>query len=331
MALAVSAAVMATLAAAGGYWYVASLQAVPLSTDGESARFAVRPGDSLANVAERLAERGIIREPLRLRLYGRLSGRADQLQAGAYRLTSEMDVDAMLTRMARGDVITYRLTVVEGWRFDQMLSAIQDHDAIAPKIADLDAETIMARIGANGEHPEGRFLPQTYQFRRGTSDKAVLKRAYQAMERTLSDAWGQRQEQLPLDSPYEALILASIIEKETAVPSERRQIAGVFVRRLRRGMRLQTDPTVIYGMGEDYDGNIRRSDLRRDTPYNTYRRAGLPPTPIALPGEASIRAAVNPADGSALYFVSKGDQGEGHYFSDTLQEHNQAVQRYQRN
>jgi UPF0755 protein len=185
----------------------------------------------------------------------------------------------------------------------------------------------MARLGYPGEHPEGRFFPDTYHFPNGTTDLDFLQRAYQTMQRRLQAAWEQRQPALILQSPYQALTLASIVEKETALASERAQVAGVFIRRLQKNMRLQTDPTVIYGLGAQFDGNLRRADLERDTPYNTYTRSGLPPTPIALPGAASLAAAVNPADGDALYFVAKGDGS--HAFSDSLRQHNQAVQQYQ--
>jgi UPF0755 protein len=315
------------IAAGAGYWFVMDVRNQSLALTGEPQRVILARGETLATLASELGERGIVRDPLRLQAYGRISGRANRLQAGEYRLTPGMDVDAMLTAMETGEVVEYRLTVVEGWRFSEMLEAIREHDAVETRLADAQPALIMDRIGADGDEPEGRFLPQTYHFPRGTTDEALLRRAHRAMEEVLADAWAERQEGLPLDSPYEALILASIIEKETSLAAERRRIAGVFVRRLKRGMRLQTDPTVIYGMGESYDGNIRREDLRRDTPYNTYTRHGLPPTPIALPGEAAVRAAVDPAEGDALYFVAK--QGGGHKFSETLEEHNRAVRRHQ--
>jgi UPF0755 protein len=218
---------------------------------------------------------------------------------------------------------------VEGWTFRQLLSALRRHEAVRDTLDGLSDEAIMARLGYPGKHPEGRFLPETYQFPRGTSDLEFLRRAYDGMQRALAAAWQGRAEDLPLDSPHEALVLASIVEKETGLASERARIAGVFVRRLRRGMRLQTDPTVIYGLGEAFDGNLRRRDLAADTPYNTYTRAGLPPTPICLPGKAAIEAVMHPAHGTSLYFVARGDGS--HQFSDTLEAHNRAVQKYQLN
>lgn len=318
----------AAAAVAAGYAFVMAVSDQSLELSEGPQRIVLERGDTLGTVARELGERGVVRDPLRLQAYGRLSGRANQLQAGEYRLEPGMDIDAMLTAMEEGDVVQYRLTVIEGWRFAEMLEAIHEHEAIETRLDDASPSEIMERIGADRDEPEGLFLPQTYHFTRGTTDVAFLKRAYAAMQKVLDDAWAQRQEDLPLDSPYEALILASIIEKETSLAAERRRIAGVFVRRLKRGMRLQTDPTVIYGMGESYDGNIRREDLRRDTPYNTYTRHGLPPTPIALPGAASVRAAVDPAEGDALYFVAK-ENGGGHAFSETLEEHNRAVRRHQ--
>ncbi len=326
------AAVAALVIAGSGlasYYYVVAMGSQRLVTGDDSRRFRLQHGESLARVAAWLADEGLIRYAWRLRVYGRITGTAHRLQAGEYLIEPGMTVATLMGAMVRGDVVSYRITVIEGWRFERMLEAIHAHEAVDATLDDASTEEVMASIGAEGEHPEGRFLPQTYKFPRGTTDKALLRRAYTAMQQILTEAWEQRQEGLPLDSPYQALTLASIIEKETAVPEERRRIAGVFVRRLNRGMRLQTDPTVIYGMGTGYDGNISRRDLRRDTPYNTYTRHGLPPTPIALPGEASVRAAVDPAEGEALYFVAKGDD-KSHYFSETLQEHNRAVQRYQR-
>jgi UPF0755 protein len=224
-------------------------------------------------------------------------------------------------------VVQYPLTLVEGWTFRQVMEALQADERLEHLIEDPSAEAVMARLGRRGVHPEGRFFPDTYHFTRGSSDLDILKRAHAAMERVLAEEWEARADGLPIESPDEALILASIIEKETGLASERAEIAGVFVRRLRLGMRLQTDPTVIYGLGDDFDGNLRRADLRNDHPYNTYVHAGLPPTPIALPGREAIRAALNPADGETLYFVARGDGS--HAFSVTLEEHNRAVRKYQ--
>ena len=216
---------------------------------------------------------------------------------------------------------------MEGWNFKQVLAAVSGHEALKHTLKGLTDGEIMARLGHPGEHPEGRFYPDTYKFPRGTTDAAFLERAYQSMSRLLAEEWGKRDPDLPLKTPYEALILASIVEKETGVADERSEIAGVFVRRLRKGMKLQTDPTVIYGMGDNFKGNIRRRDLKQDTPYNTYVHTGLPPTPISMPGSAAIRAVLHPAPGKSLYFVARGDGS--HYFSKSLAEHNRAVRKFQ--
>lgn len=289
----------------------------------------VAPGSSFREVAGELGRRGLVERPLLFRAMARFQGKAQRIQAGEYAVEPGMLPQALLDRMVAGEVIQYSLTLVEGWNFAEMMTAVRNHEALRQTLADARGETVMAAIGRPGEHPEGRFYPDTYHFPRGTTDVAFLRRAHERMTERLAEIWAGRDEGLPLDTPYEALILASIIEKETAVAAERRRIAGVFIRRLERGMRLQTDPTVIYGMGEAFDGNITRRDLRRDTPYNTYTRGGLPPTPIAMPSGASIEAAVHPAEGDALYFVAKGNGS--HHFSATLQEHNQAVRHYQLN
>lgn len=289
--------------------------------------FVVEPGSSLSGIARRLYNAGVIEQPRYLSLVGRWRGHAQRLQAGEYRLEPGMTPLQLLDRMVAGEVVQYALTVVEGWTFKEMLQAVAAHEKLSHTLEGLDSALIMHRLGAAGEHPEGRFLPETYHFAAGLSDVEFLKRAYQAMRALLQREWQLRAAGLPYASPYEALIMASIIEKETAVPAERAEIAGVFVRRLEKGMRLQTDPTVIYGLGEGFDGNIRRRDLRHDTPYNTYTRHGLPPTPIALPGADAVHAALHPAPGDSLYFVAKGDGS--HHFSATLEEHINAVRQYQ--
>ena len=234
----------------------------------------------------------------------------------------------MLDRLVSGQVYLHQITAIEGWRFVDLLEAVRNHPAVT--VTPLDPIEIMAALGAPGVNPEGQFAPDTYRFARGTTDLAILEQAYTAMQAQLATVWSGRSPTAAVDTPYEALILASIIEKETALASERRQISGVFSRRLKRGMRLQTDPTVIYGLGSDFDGNLKRTDLNRDTPYNTYTRAGLPPTPIALPGLESLRAAVDPDEGSALYFVATGSADGSHSFSATLEDHNRAVADYLR-
>lgn len=251
-----------------------------------------------------------------------------KLQAGEYRVRPNDTPRTLLFALASGDVVQHRLTIIEGTRFSDLRKALAAHEAIQQTIGGLTDSEVMQQIGAPESQPEGLFLPETYRFPRGFTDIEILRKAYWDLQRTLKSEWEARAPDLPLASPYEALILASIVEKETGRASERAQIAGVFVRRLRLNMRLQTDPTVIYGIGPDFDGNIRRSDLTTDTPYNTYTRAGLPPTPIALAGKAAIHAALNPAGGKTLYFVAKGNGT--HQFSETYEEHDRAVDTYQR-
>ena len=301
----------------------------PLNVPESGIEFTVAPGESIRSIAQKLAKQGVVRSSLYLQLYARLSGQAARIKVGEYAIEAGITPLQLMDKLIAGRVIQYALTVVEGWTFRQMLEAIYAHDKLEATLEGLEDQEIMARLGHPDMHPEGRFFPDTYHFPVGTNDLDFLKRAFTTMEQQLEQAWQQRVPDLPLQSAYEALILASIIEKETAVASERREIAGVFIRRLRKGMLLQTDPTVIYGLGPSFDGNLRRSDLNADTPYNTYVRKGLPPTPIALPGADSIAAAVNPAPGDTLYFVAKGDGS--HVFSKTLQEHNQAVRKYQLN
>jgi UPF0755 protein len=260
--------------------------------------------------------------------YARLTGDAVRIKAGEYRLQPGKSSLELLQMLVDGNVVMYQLTVVEGWRFADLLAALHAHEAIVPR--GLGAAEIMAELGSPGVHPEGQFLPDTYVFPKGTTDLIVLRSAHEAMRTTLEAAWLARTAQTVVADPYSALILASIIEKETALPAERAKISGVFQQRLARGMRLQTDPTVIYGLGETFDGNLRRRDLARDTPYNTYTRRGLPPTPIALPSAASILAAVNPELTDALYFVATGEPDGSHRFSATVDEHNAAVREYLR-
>ena len=230
--------------------------------------------------------------------------------------------------MRAGKVLQHRVTIIEGWNIRQLRAALKRADPLLHTTDDLDDAALMQRLGFGGQHPEGRFLPETHIYQRGDSDVDVLKRAHAAMEKALDEAWQSRAPDLPINTPYELLTLASIIEKETALASERPQIAGVFMRRLQIGMRLQTDPTVIYGIGAAYDGNIRRRDLTTDTPYNTYTRAGLTPTPIAMPSRDALMAAAQPAAGDALYFVAVGDGSGAHVFSSSLDQHNAAVARY---
>lgn len=300
----------------------------PLRNIDEPRSYVVAPGSGLIAVSRDLEARGHLQQPLYLVWYARWRGRADSIVAGEYLLQPGMRPAELLDQLTRGEVMRYTLTVPEGWTFRQLLAAVHRHEKIVNTLPpELDDEGIMAALGHPGMHPEGRFFPDTYQFIAGTSDLVLLRRAYDAMDALLQRVWAERVPDLPLATPDEALILASIIEKETGVAEERGRIAGVFIRRLRLNMRLQTDPTVIYGLGEEYAGRLRTRDLRRDTAYNTYTRRGLPPTPIALPGADSLRAAVNPEEGDEIFFVSRGDGT--HYFSSTLEMHERAVRKYQ--
>ncbi|MDJ0739016.1 MAG: endolytic transglycosylase MltG [Gammaproteobacteria bacterium] len=302
-------------------------QRTPLAVASGTIIYDVPRGATLAGIARDLAGEGMLPNPRYLTWYGRYTGQANRIRAGEYRLRDGMSPDELLALLVSGKSVDYSLTLLEGWNIRQVRAAIAAHDALTHTLEGIDDATLMERLGRPGVHPEGQFFPDTYKFNRGTTDLAFLSRAMRKMGQELEAAWSQRAEGIPLQGPYEALILASIVEKETGQPSERADIAGVFTRRLVKGMKLQTDPTVIYGMGERFDGNIRRKDLREDTPYNTYVHAGLPPTPICMPGRDALRAAVNPADGNALYFVSRGDGT--HVFSATLKQHNAAVRKYQ--
>ena len=270
----------ATLAVVGiaGMWGWQTLNA-PMTIPPSGAQLEIPPGAPLSRVTDDLAARAILDTPWLLTLYARSLGDSTRIHAGEYEIAPDTSPRELLAQLVDGRVILHSLTVVEGWRFGEFLTALRAHPAIVS--TDSDAETIMREVGAEGVHPEGQFYPDTYSFPRGTADLDVLQRAHDALNELLATMWDQRQT-LALKNSYEALVLASIIEKETALGEERPRISGVFSRRLRRGMRLQTDPTVIYGLGDDYDGDLRRADLDTDTPYNTYTRAGLPPTPIAL-------------------------------------------------
>ncbi|HEX7801469.1 MAG TPA: endolytic transglycosylase MltG [Pseudoxanthomonas sp.] len=289
----------------------------------------VASGDSFPSVLRKLRAAGVDQgNDLEWRALARRLDVAGSLKVGEYALDPGITPRALLLNMRNGKVINYRITLVEGWNIRQLRAALNAATPLVHETKQLDDAALMKLLGHPGQHPEGRFLPETYVYSRGDSDVDVLKRAYDAMDKALAEVWKERAKDLPLNSPEEALILASIIEKETGLASERPQIAGVFARRLKLGMKLQTDPTVIYGIGSGYDGNIRRRDLLTDTPYNTYTRTGLTPTPIAMPGLDALRAAVNPAPGDALFFVALGDGSGSHVFTATLGEHNAAVARY---
>jgi UPF0755 protein len=292
----------------------------------EGMFFEVRSGAALKTVTGDLERLGVIRHPVVFDWYARLSGAATRIHAGEYRLEPGLTGRTLLDKLEIGDVFLHQFTIVEGWRFAEMLTRLRSHPAI--EAGDDDGAAIMTALGEPDTAPEGQFLPDTYSFPRGTADVELLGWAHSALEEALAQAWNDRAEDHVLKTPYDGLILASIIEKETALASERPLISGVFHRRLEVGMRLQTDPTVIYGLGDSFDGNLTRAHLATDTPYNTYTRAGLPPTPIALAGRPSIVAAFSPAETDALYFVATGEPDGSHAFSRTLAEHNAAVSRY---
>jgi len=302
-------------------------QTTPLKLPADGITYNLERGSTIASLAADLERKGYLEHPLYLRLLARWNKQAHRIKAGEYFIAASTTPVQLLNLLVSGRVTTYSQTIIEGWDFRQMMAAVHASDVLVHSTEGLSAQEIMQHLGYGDEHPEGRFLPGTYHFPRGTTDLQFLQRAYLAMQKALHERWNDRDEGLPLKSPYEALILASIVEKETGLASERPTIAGVFVRRLNKGMLLQTDPTIIYGLGEGFDGNIRRRDLKRDTPYNTYLHRGLTPTPICLPGEAALDAVMHPEEGKSLYFVSKGDGS--HQFSNTLAEHNRAVRKYQ--
>jgi len=311
-------------------WFWQSLNhfsTTPINTSQSQWDFNIAQGTSVSHVAKSLASQGIISDASLFVWMVKFEDGGKQIQAGEYVILAHMTPKEILAIFAKGKVKQYPFTIVEGWSFKQLMVALNASPHLTHKLKEKNLEDIMASIGHAGEHYEGRFLPDTYHFPSGSSDILFLKRAYDAMQTVLTQEWKTRKSHLPLETPYDALILASIVEKETGVAAERKQIAGVFIRRLQKKMRLQTDPTVIYGMGDEYDGNLRKKDLKKDTPYNTYRRRGLPPTPIALPGAAAINAVLNPLDEKTLYFVAKGDGS--HYFSETIEAHNKAVRKYQ--
>ncbi|MET0282529.1 MAG: endolytic transglycosylase MltG [Steroidobacteraceae bacterium] len=320
-------------AAAVAFSYQVRLAAFTPGPATELQQVDVPQGASLRATLRLLEQRQLILSAQRLEWYLRCCRPealgAGGIKAGRYRIVPGDRPLSILQQMVEGRVVMEQVTIVEGWTFAQMRQLLAKQPELLPEVRALSDEQVMAQLGAPGVHPEGRFAPDTYAYAPGvTSDLQVLRMAFEAQRRDLQQAWDTRQPDLPVASPDEALTLASIIEKETGLASERRRVAGVFINRLREGMRLQTDPTVIYGLGARYDGNIRKRDLTTDGPYNTYTRAGLPPTPIALPGRESIVAALNPEKTDALFFVAIGDGSGGHYFSATNAEHSRAVQRY---
>ncbi|RKZ38316.1 MAG: endolytic transglycosylase MltG [Gammaproteobacteria bacterium] len=318
-----------TAISCGGYWIYKYQLIAPLPLY-DDLHYTVPPNATLRQVAIDLMDQGLMNYSTALAWFSlaRWQKRAHLIKVGEYIIPKDTTPQQLLDILIAGKNIQYSLTIPEGWNFRQLIAAIHKHPNIVETLDNIKYQAIMAKLGWADQHPEGRFYPDTYFFPTGTTDVEFLQRAYKMMQKELKAVWEKRRDDLPLKTPYEALILASIVEKETAVVEERPLIAGVFVRRLEKKMRLQTDPTVIYGLGDAYNGNIRKSDLKRNNPYNTYLNKGLPPTPIAMPGRAALYAAVNPAEGDALFFVAKGNQGH-HYFSATYKEHACAVIEYQ--
>jgi UPF0755 protein len=319
---------LVALAIGVGAWGWHVFTAAPLEFASSPVRYTVPKGANVRAVAEGLREQGIDISPTRLWLWYKLRGHDGRLKAGTYAFTAPLTVDALLQKLVRGETLLTEIRFIEGWTFRQMREVIDAHPDLAHETRGLDEAVLLERIGAKEQRAEGLFFPDTYTFSPGASDLEIYRQAYRRQQDVLQAAWGARAPELPYRDPYEALVMASIVEKETGKPEERDRVAAVFVNRLRVGMMLQSDPTTIYGLGERFDGNLRKRDLQADTAYNTYTRGGLPPTPIALPGKASIEAALNPARVPALYFVSRGDGTSE--FSDDLASHNRAVSRYQR-
>jgi UPF0755 protein len=310
--------------AAGAVWWLDR----PLDLAAESVEVSIEPGTPPREIAQAWVQAGVQASPRLLYEWFRWSGQARKIRAGSYEIGRGVTPIALLNKMVRGDETLAAVRLIEGWTFRQFRAELAKADALKPTTAELSDAQIMEALGAPGVVPEGRFYPDTYAYSKGSSDIAVLRRAHRAMQKRIDAAWQQRGPESPLASADDALVLASIVEKETGATADRGRVAGVFVNRLRIGMPLQTDPTVIYGLGLAFDGNLRKRDLQADTPYNTYTRSGLPPTPISMPGKAALLAAVKPDATKALYFVARGDGSSE--FSDTLADHNRAVNRYQR-
>ncbi len=319
--------VVFSLLAAGGYagWYVTT----PLQVAKLPAEFEIDPGMRLRSAAQRIEQSGVAIGRLQFELLARALGRGAEIKAGSYELATAPTPLELLDKLSRGDVTQSEVRLIEGWTFRQLRAALDASPFLRHDSAGMSDAQLLQKIGAAETHPEGLFFPDTYLFAKGASDLRILKRAYQAMQRHLAQEWEARDASVPYKTPYEALIMASIVEKETGRGEEREMIAGALVNRLRIGMLLQVDPTVIYGLGESFDGNLKKVHLTTDGPYNTYTRAGLPPTPIAAAGLASLRAALRPAKTQALYYVARGDGSSE--FSRTLEEHNRAVRKYQLN
>jgi len=318
--------VLAGLALGAAFWQQNEALHQPLNVTQEQL-LDVPAGSTPTGVLNRLEADGVVKDAFWLRLYWRFNLSGQSLHSGEYRMTPGMDAQSLLTLWQRGEVVQYSLTLVEGWNFRQVRAALAKQPKLEQTLTGVSDNELMARLGHPDVYPEGRFFPDTYRYVRGMSDVELLKQAYNRLDEVLDEEWARRAADVPYVDPYQALIMASLVEKETGVPQERGQIAGVFVRRLRLGMLLQTDPTVIYGLGERYNGKLTRAHLKEATPYNTYVIAGLPPTPISLVGREAIHAALNPVSGSSLYFVARGDGS--HVFSADLDAHNAAIREYQ--
>jgi UPF0755 protein len=321
------ALIVLAAAVGGGVWLHWHWTRDPLPIGAQAVDVEIMPGESLRHVAQEFAAKGILGHAWELTLYTRLERASGGLRAGEYSIEPGTTVASLLTLLRSGKVVMHSLTLVDGWNLKEVMSAVENEPNLKHTLTDTHAEALAKSLGLDAASPEGMLLPDTYQFPRGTSDVAFLRRAHEAAQQEIDKEWAERATGLPYARPYDALIMASIVEKETAQPFERGKIAGVFVRRLQKGMKLQTDPTVIYGLGDTYKGDITLKDLRADTPYNTYTRFGMPPTPICMPGRAAIEAALHPEPGTALYFVARGDGT--HQFSATLKQQNEAVAKYQ--
>ncbi|KJH85120.1 MULTISPECIES: endolytic transglycosylase MltG [Pseudomonas] len=318
--------VLAGLLMGASAWKIHSALQQPLNITQEEL-LDVPNGTTPTGTLNRLEADGLIRDAFWLRVYWRFNLAGQPLHTGEYRMVPGMTMEELIGVWKRGEVVQYSVTLVEGWNFRQVRAALAKDEKLQQTLTGLSDSQVMDRLGHSGVFPEGRFFPDTYRFVRGTTDADLLRKAYDRLDDVLAKEWAQRAADVPYNQPYQALIMASLIEKETGVPRERGEIAGVFVRRLRLGMLLQTDPTVIYGLGERYTGKLTRAHLKEPNPYNTYLVPGLPPTPIAMVGREAIHAALNPADGNSLYFVARGDGS--HVFSDDLETHNNAVREYQ--
>ena len=318
--------VLAGLLLGASAWKINSALEQPLNITQEEL-LDVPTGSTPSGTFNRLEADGVLQDAFWLRLYWRFNLATQPLHSGEYRMLPGMSAQGLIGLWQRGEVVQYSLTLVEGWNFRQVRAALAKNDKLEQTLAGLSDSELMEKLGHGGVFPEGRFFPDTYRFVRGMTDAEVLEKAYDRLEEVLAKEWSKRSPDVPYSEPYQALIMASLVEKETGVPQERGQIAGVFVRRMQIGMMLQTDPTVIYGLGERYNGKLTRASLREPTPYNTYVIFGLPPTPIAMVGREAIHAALNPVAGSSLYFVARGDGS--HVFSDDLDAHNNAVREYQ--